>query len=732
MKALHFGLILLVSVSAAPAGQWHVEAVDPSLPNSNSDTSIGLDSADTPYVAYFNEDRLLLAHRGGGNWSIETVDDEGPFKFYVSLVLDSQDRPCIAYYQRLPESGLKYARWTGTEWLIETVDAGGVGQYCSLALDSSDRPHIAYRDGGVNKLKYARWDGDEWQFEHVETGGDTCYYISLALDSNDHPHISYQKKDDVDDLRYAHWDGSQWRVETVDAEGNSGAFSSIAVDSQDRPHIAYRNGHDARYAYKDGSGWIIDTVDPEADTTCGGFTSIALDSMDLPYILDYETSGIFESPRCSHWDGERWRREYVDPYTPSYRSSIGVDSHDQPHISYIGYCEVGGIGIKYAWCEIFFHLLSPERGEVVTTLTPTLDWTDDDNPDLTGYTLWWGTDPDFDTYNEVTDIGESEYTIAGGIEDGDLIYWRVKSVDSESEEYWAEEMDWHFTVYVNFNPIYHLLSPEMGDVVYAFPLTFDWQDQQIPGLESYTLWWGTDPDFNDYNEVTDIGESEYTISGGIEDGDRIYWRVKSIDDQSEEYWAVEMDWYFDVDLGGGVDIVDFAANAEDEGILVNWRIEGDSPSGLRVLRTIGDEEPIFLHSEPLNGDATRFLDREVSSGVEYRYWLEVTEADGSVKRFGPTESVTVPEYIPELILYAAYPNPSREVINFVFSLPDDGRVELSVYDLSGRRLATLVSSDLIAGRHEVSWSCADVESGVYLYRLETEAGSITQRLVVSR
>ncbi|MCK4594243.1 T9SS type A sorting domain-containing protein, partial [bacterium] len=383
-------------------------------------------------------------------------------------------------------------------------------------------------------------------------------------------------------------------------------------------------------------------------------------------------------------------------------------------------------GLRYAWYEVFFRLLSPEKGEIVTTLTPTLDWTDDDNPDLTGYTLWWGTDPDFNTYNEVTGIGESKYTIPSGIEDEDRIYWRVKSVDSEGGEYWAEELDWHFTVYINFNPIYHLLSPEKGEVVDTTTPTLDWQDQKIPNLESYTLWWGTDPDFDTYNEVTDISESKYTIPGGIEDGDRIWWRVKSIDDQSEEYWAVEMDWYFDVDTGGGIDIVDFVADAEDEGILVNWRIEGDSPSGLRVLRTIGDEEPIFLHSEPLNGDATKYLDRGVSSGVEYCYWLEVTEADGTVQRFGPTEAVTVPEYIPELILYAAYPNPSREVINFVFSLPAEGRVELSVYDLSGRRIVTLVDAEQTAGRHEVSWSCADVESGVYLYRLETGAGSITQ------
>jgi hypothetical protein len=728
MKTLCSTVIVLVLASTAPAGEWHVEEVDPSLPTSNSDTSIGLDSADTPYIAYYNEDKLLLAQKRGGNWSIETLDEEGPFLFYISLVLDSVGRPCIAYYQSYPESNLKYARWTGTDWLIETVDAGDAGTYCSLALDSSDRPHIAYFDWGVNKLKYAHWDGDEWQCEFVETGGDTTIYISLALDSNDRPHISYQKRDDEYDLRYAHWDGSLWLVETVDAAGNSGSFSSIAVDSRDRPHIAYKNGTVVKYAYKNGSVWNIDTVDPEPDTWCLGYTAIALDSMDLPYILDYETSDIFESPRCSHWNGERWIGEYVDPYNLSYHSSIVLDSHDQPHISYISFCEVG-LGIKYAWYEVFFHLLSPGRGEVVTTLTPTLDWSDDDDPDLASYTLWWGTDPDFDSYNEVTGIHESEYTIPSGISDGERIYWRVKSIDSGGGEHWGEELNWYFTVYLDYDPVYHLLEPAKGEVVYGFPMTFDWQDQEIPDLESYTLWWGTDPEFNAYNEVTDIDESEYTLSGGIEDGARVYWRVKSVDDQGGEYWAEEMDWYFDVDLGGGIELVDLGAGATDEGILVNWLFEGDGPVGVRVLR--GDEEPAYI-SGSLPGDATRYLDRDVEPGVEYRYWLEVTGTDGTTTRFGPTEAVTIPAETFALILDAAYPSPSREAVSFVYSIPEDGRVVLSVYDISGRRVATLVDSELTAGRHEATWSCGEVPSGVYLYKLETDAGSLTRRCVVGR
>jgi hypothetical protein len=98
----------------------------------------------------------------------------------------------------------------------------------------------------------------------------------------------------------------------------------------------------------------------------------------------------------------------------------------------------------------------------------------------------------------------------------------------------------------------------------------------------------------------------------------------------------------------------------------------------------------------------------------------------------PTTAVPIPEETLMLVLDAAYPSPARDAVTIAYSVPEDGRVVLSVYDLSDRRVATLVDAEMTAGRHEVAWNCADVPSGVYLYRLETTAGALTRRLVVSR
>ncbi|MCX7021981.1 MAG: hypothetical protein NTW26_06880, partial [bacterium] len=640
MKALRPMVILLFLASVSSAGEWRFVSLDAGLNPQNP--SLKLDTTGDPHISYYTpiSADLKYAHWDGIVWRIETVDSEGYVGLYSSLALDSSAHPHISYYDS-DNRAIRYAHWDGNEWLIETVDTGSeVGACNCLAVDDSDRPHIAYIDYSNDNLKYASWDGNAWRIETVDSAGSVYGFPSLALDSNNNAHISYCDYSQC--LKYASWDGDEWLIETVD----SGNFycTSLTLDLYGYPRIAYEGTVSGKvrlkYARWDGDEWLLETVGSEG----GGSISLALDSSEYPHISYYYAPAY--DVKYASLDGDEWLIETVDSEDQvGWINSLALDSSDKPHIAYQ---DDTYYALKYAWYDPYsFHLLAPEMYEVVQTAMPLLDWGDTSDPDHKSYTLWWGTDYKFETYNEVTGISISEYTIPGGIEDGDCIYWRVKSIDGGGGENWAVETDWFFDT-----DFFHLLSPAKGEVVDAFPLTFDWQDQEIPGLESYILWWGEDPEFITYNEITDIEESEYTLSGGLEDGDRIYWRVKSLDSEGGEYWAAELDWYFDVDLGGGVDVADFGAGATDEGVLVNWRLSGEEPTGVRVLR--GEGEPEII-SGNLPGDSSRYLDRGVEPGVEYCYWLEVTEADGSVSRFGPTEAITLPAETFELVLYAAYP-----------------------------------------------------------------------------
>jgi len=84
-----------------------------------------------------------------------------------------------------------------------------------------------------------------------------------------------------------------------------------------------------------------------------------------------------------------------------------------------------------------------------------------------------------------------------------------------------------------------------------------------------------------------------------------------------------------------------------------------------------------------------------------------------------------PENSPEeFYLYANYPNPFNPTTNIGFQISDFGLVKLTVYDITGREITTLVSKQLSPGDYTVQWDGRSitgerVASGLYFYRLQT-------------
>jgi hypothetical protein len=82
-----------------------------------------------------------------------------------------------------------------------------------------------------------------------------------------------------------------------------------------------------------------------------------------------------------------------------------------------------------------------------------------------------------------------------------------------------------------------------------------------------------------------------------------------------------------------------------------------------------------------------------------------------------------------------YPNPFNPETIISFSLPAASTVELTVYNVLGRRVVTLVQGDYPAGSHQVTWNGTDaggrpVSSGVYLSRLSAGTAAMTRKMML--
>jgi hypothetical protein len=97
-----------------------------------------------------------------------------------------------------------------------------------------------------------------------------------------------------------------------------------------------------------------------------------------------------------------------------------------------------------------------------------------------------------------------------------------------------------------------------------------------------------------------------------------------------------------------------------------------------------------------------------------------------------TSGVTIDPIPGSYALAQNYPNPFNPTTTIQFSLPEASDVRLSVHDLLGRRVATLVQGRKEAGSHTAKFDAAGCASGLYLYRLEAGGVVLNRSMILVR
>lgn len=93
--------------------------------------------------------------------------------------------------------------------------------------------------------------------------------------------------------------------------------------------------------------------------------------------------------------------------------------------------------------------------------------------------------------------------------------------------------------------------------------------------------------------------------------------------------------------------------------------------------------------------------------------------NGTIHLSGQSQhTVRAAELPQQFALHQNYPNPFNPETTIQLDLPQDARVELLVFDLLGRQVATLVDNIKDAGRHSIAFHASGLASGVYFYRLQ--------------
>jgi hypothetical protein len=182
----------------------------------------------------------------------------------------------------------------------------------------------------------------------------------------------------------------------------------------------------------------------------------------------------------------------------------------------------------------------------------------------------------------------------------------------------------------------------------------------------------------------------------------------------------------------------FRAVPEPGAIVVSWELSS-AEENLRfaVLRSVRPaDEYVEIEDAAVarSGSSYSFKDSRLEPGAIYRYRVDVIDETGRRELF-ETDAVAAPSM--PLALHQNHPNPFNPSTTISYYLPEKARIRLEVYDIAGRRVATLDDGERERGAHAVVWNGMDergnpAASGVYFGRLAAGKETLSRKMVLLR
>jgi hypothetical protein len=431
-----------------------------------------------------------------------------------------------------------------------------------------------------------------------------------------------------------------------------------------------------------GADWYVTTVDTTPYSGSYG-TSIALDSLDYPHIAycRYKTDGLM----YASWDGEEWQLEKV--FQSGTMISLALDSKDRPHISFWWGC------LGYAWKDsVGWHYTKADSTVWMERASIALD--SSDLPHI-AYNYYIRPFP-----NYLDGINYAYY---------DGVSWHRERVDTAYRIRSA-------SIAVNSSNQPCIAYDYTWGIKYAERDSTGWNFEIVQGCYCFKI-----------SLALDSLDRPHIAFGGY--------------NPSNETWNL------------------YYATKRDTG----WHTEIVSPEFATIVSLNLDRHAnphISYHDgcwlKYAGWDGISWCTQRVdsirgTSGVEYSYPSIAVDKDGYAHisyphyvggnklRYATGPGVTgVSEELEERLsktTLEVFPLIAVNGIKVAYSLEKGGDINVSVYNILGQRVATLVSEKKVVGKYVSYWSFKDdngkvVRNGIYFCSLRTRGCLLNRKFIV--
>jgi hypothetical protein len=189
-----------------------------------------------------------------------------------------------------------------------------------------------------------------------------------------------------------------------------------------------------------------------------------------------------------------------------------------------------------------------------------------------------------------------------------------------------------------------------------------------------------------------------------------------------------------------VELTSFTAVSTDNGVEIKWTTATETNNqGFEIERLNPQSEIRNTQFEKVGyvagfGTTTEprsysFTDDKISSGT-YTYRLKQIDFDGSIN-YSPEVEIEVsgPK---DFALYQNYPNPFNPITTIKFALPEKTNLLIAIYNTIGEKVAEIFNGELEEGYHEVEFNAANLPSGVYFYRFESDKFNNVKKMIIMK
>ncbi len=523
---------------------------------------------------------------------------------------------------------------------------------------------------------------DGWQIECVDDNNDGDYN-SLAIDSGNVPHIAYYDPDWQDGYgcaMYTYRKGSTWESHLIDYEHGRawGADISLVLDVYNSAHVSYtdRDGYQVKYAI--GTNYGEDWFKSLVTLYQGEFTSIGLPQSGKVWISYYCYD--FNSLICAYYEGDQdWELHTVDSGGVGWYTSLALDSHYDPSISYY---DIYNNDLKYARYNGFswnLHTVDSSGGAYTSLAL--------DSQDRAHISYWANSSTDL-KYAHWTGSTWVKETVDPDVPEGTYTSIALDSSDRPHISYYSNR---HLK-YAYWNGSTWVIEA-VDDGVWDYPsstTSLGLDSSGNPHISYQTGYYGKKTPgvyYAFYNEAPgDFGLESPPHGSGVSS-------------------TLTLDWH-ESDDGGQHNITYDLCYSIDE----------DFESYTAI---IGLPDPNYT-----------FIDGALADDTTY-HW-KVRASDGYEETWsGPdgywsfTVNVTPKSYS----LYQSRPNPATDgSASIGFAIPRACEVDLSLYDVKGRKIATLAEGTHQPG--EYSATASGLSSGIYIYEMNADEFSDSKKMVV--